>query len=205
MHSPSASTTAPLCLPPGIPASARTALRLLQRLQHGSLTLRLPDGSLQHFGPGGVVGTHANVNDAGNREVHCGIDQEAARSRAVGNAGRRSPGDEGIPTGTAVGRDAQQAAGTGDVADADQGEEWQGFQEDRQHAPVVSCAGTKGKSAAGESGGSARQTPRPGGFPLRQSPKGCGKSLAAAWLRIVAPNPARFRDAGRKTHNLQQI
>ena len=54
MHSPSASTTAPLCLPPGIPASARTALRLLQRLQHGSLTLRLPDGSLQHFGPGGV-------------------------------------------------------------------------------------------------------------------------------------------------------
>ena len=53
MHSPSASTTAPLCLPPGIPASARTALRLLQRLQHGSLTLRLPDGSLQHFGPGG--------------------------------------------------------------------------------------------------------------------------------------------------------
>ena len=42
MHSPSASTTAPLCLPPGIPASARTALRLLQRLQHGSLTLRLP-------------------------------------------------------------------------------------------------------------------------------------------------------------------
>ena len=53
MHSPSASTTAPLGLPPGIPASARTALRLLQRLQHGSLTLRLPDGSLQHFGPGG--------------------------------------------------------------------------------------------------------------------------------------------------------
>ena len=53
MHSPSASTTAPLCLPPGIPASARTALGLLQRLQHGSLTLRLPDGSLQHFGPGG--------------------------------------------------------------------------------------------------------------------------------------------------------
>jgi cyclopropane-fatty-acyl-phospholipid synthase len=53
MHSPSASTTAPLCLPPGIPASARTALRLLQSLQHGSLTLRLPDGSLQHFGPGG--------------------------------------------------------------------------------------------------------------------------------------------------------
>ena len=53
MHSPAASTTAPLCLPPGIPASARTALRLLQRLQHGSLTLRLPDGSLQHFGPGG--------------------------------------------------------------------------------------------------------------------------------------------------------
>ena len=37
-------------LPPGIPAAARTALRLLERLQHGTLTLQLPDGTLRHFG-----------------------------------------------------------------------------------------------------------------------------------------------------------
>ena len=52
MNSPSA-TTVPRSLPAGIPASARTALTLLQRLQQGSLTLRLPDGTLHHFGPGG--------------------------------------------------------------------------------------------------------------------------------------------------------
>ena len=40
-------------LPPGLPAAARTALKLMERLQHGSLTLQLPDGTLQHFGHGG--------------------------------------------------------------------------------------------------------------------------------------------------------
>ena len=46
------STTAsnPFSLPQGTPAAARTALRLLQRLQHGSLTVQLPDGALHHFG-----------------------------------------------------------------------------------------------------------------------------------------------------------
>ena len=39
-------------LPPGVPAAARTALQLLERLQHGSLTLQLPDGMLHHFGHG---------------------------------------------------------------------------------------------------------------------------------------------------------
>ena len=39
-------------LPAGTPAAARTALRLLQRLQHGHLTVQLPDGTLQHFGHG---------------------------------------------------------------------------------------------------------------------------------------------------------
>ena len=33
-----------------VPASARTAFRLLQRLRHGSLTMQLPDGSLHMFG-----------------------------------------------------------------------------------------------------------------------------------------------------------
>ena len=31
----------------------KIALRLLARLQHGALTVQLPDGSVQHFGPGG--------------------------------------------------------------------------------------------------------------------------------------------------------
>ena len=49
-------TTAPRTaptLPAGTPAAARTALKLLQRLQHGHLTVQLPDGTLQHFGQGG--------------------------------------------------------------------------------------------------------------------------------------------------------
>ena len=44
------STTLAPALPRGTPAAARTALRLMQRLQHGSLTVQLPDGTLQHFG-----------------------------------------------------------------------------------------------------------------------------------------------------------
>ena len=34
----------------GAPAAARTALQLLGRLRHGTLTLQLPDGSMQFFG-----------------------------------------------------------------------------------------------------------------------------------------------------------
>ncbi|PHM20575.1 MAG: SAM-dependent methyltransferase [Curvibacter sp. PD_MW3] len=47
------STTAPsLTLPRGAPASARTVFKLLQRLRHGTLTLHLPDGTVQQFGRG---------------------------------------------------------------------------------------------------------------------------------------------------------
>ena len=45
------STTAPtFSIPQGTPASAHTVLKLLQRLRHGSLTLQLPNGSMQRFG-----------------------------------------------------------------------------------------------------------------------------------------------------------
>jgi len=37
-------------LPRGTPAAARTVFKLLQRLTHGSLTIQLPDGSMQRFG-----------------------------------------------------------------------------------------------------------------------------------------------------------
>lgn len=41
---------APLSMPP--PAAARTVLKLLERLQHGTLSLRLPDGNSRRFGAG---------------------------------------------------------------------------------------------------------------------------------------------------------
>ena len=37
-------------LPANLPTAARTGLKVLQRSQVGSLTVQLPDGSLQHFG-----------------------------------------------------------------------------------------------------------------------------------------------------------
>ena len=51
MNSTPSSTTAPaFVIPPGTPAAARTVLKLLKSLRHGSLTLQLPDGSMQRFG-----------------------------------------------------------------------------------------------------------------------------------------------------------
>lgn len=46
-------------LPHNTPAAARTALQLLQSLVHGSLTLQLPDGSVQRFGQ--TDGPHASM------------------------------------------------------------------------------------------------------------------------------------------------
>jgi cyclopropane-fatty-acyl-phospholipid synthase len=57
------STTAPtnsLMIPQGTPAAARTVLRLLHNLRHGSLTLQLPDGSMQRFGKGDLP--HATLS-----------------------------------------------------------------------------------------------------------------------------------------------
>jgi cyclopropane-fatty-acyl-phospholipid synthase len=63
MNSPTASaqTASPagFALPRNAPAAARTLLQLLQRLKHGSLTLQLPDGSVQRFGS--VQGAHASL------------------------------------------------------------------------------------------------------------------------------------------------
>ena len=47
------STTSPAAtfvFPQNCPRPARTVLKLLQKLQHGSLTVQLPDGSMQRFG-----------------------------------------------------------------------------------------------------------------------------------------------------------
>jgi len=44
------STISPPSAMRSAPAAARTALRLLERLRHGTLSIQLPDGSVQHFG-----------------------------------------------------------------------------------------------------------------------------------------------------------
>ena len=46
------STAAPLALSHGAPVAARSVLKLLQRLRHGTLTLQLPDGDTHCFGNG---------------------------------------------------------------------------------------------------------------------------------------------------------
>ncbi len=53
----SSSSSAAFQLPEGAPAAARLALRLLQRLQVGSIDLQLPDGSTAHFGRPATVGS----------------------------------------------------------------------------------------------------------------------------------------------------
>ncbi|AMM24865.1 SAM-dependent methyltransferase [Variovorax sp. PAMC 28711] len=56
------STTAPrFSLPQDAPSAARTVLGMLQRLAHGSLTVRLPDGSVQHFGAAPGTGPTASL------------------------------------------------------------------------------------------------------------------------------------------------
>ena len=41
-------------LPADAPAAARSAMKLLSRLKHGTLTLQLPGGGMQRFGSGGA-------------------------------------------------------------------------------------------------------------------------------------------------------
>ncbi|RYX94591.1 MAG: methyltransferase domain-containing protein [Comamonadaceae bacterium] len=48
------STALPFSIPQGAPAAARTALRLMQRLSHGTLTVHLPGGSVVRFGNGNL-------------------------------------------------------------------------------------------------------------------------------------------------------
>ena len=56
-------TTATLGLPAGAPAAARTVLQLLARLRHGSLSVRLPDGSTRRLGQGQTPTASLHLND----------------------------------------------------------------------------------------------------------------------------------------------
>jgi cyclopropane-fatty-acyl-phospholipid synthase len=60
MNTLTATAQSPLQLPERAPAAARTVFRLLHELRHGSLTLQLPDGSVQTVGDG--QGPHASVH-----------------------------------------------------------------------------------------------------------------------------------------------
>jgi cyclopropane-fatty-acyl-phospholipid synthase len=53
-------TATPFSIPQGTPAAGRAVLQLLQRLQHGSLTLQLPNGTMQRFG--GDAAPHAALH-----------------------------------------------------------------------------------------------------------------------------------------------
>ena len=50
--STSTSNPSAFLMPGNAPTAARTALKLLLRLKHGTLTVKLPDGSVQRFGNG---------------------------------------------------------------------------------------------------------------------------------------------------------
>lgn len=52
-----------LAMPQGAPASARRTLRLLARLQHGTLGLHCPDGSMLQFGHGGAPHALLRLHD----------------------------------------------------------------------------------------------------------------------------------------------
>ena len=53
MTTSNTSTNSPVfSLPAGAPSAARATLKLLLRLKHGTLTIKLPDGSVQRFGNG---------------------------------------------------------------------------------------------------------------------------------------------------------
>ena len=52
MTTSNTSTSSAFSLPAGAPSAARATLKLLLRLKHGTLTVKLPDGSVQRFGNG---------------------------------------------------------------------------------------------------------------------------------------------------------
>jgi cyclopropane-fatty-acyl-phospholipid synthase len=60
MNTNSLSSPSSVALPAGTPAAARTLFKLLHKLRHGSLTVQLPDGSMQRFG--GSALPHASLH-----------------------------------------------------------------------------------------------------------------------------------------------
>lgn len=88
LHSPAVSQV--FAIPNNAPRAARTALKLLARLRHGTLTVQLPDGSLQRFGTasGPAASLHLHNWNA------CGA---ALRSGDIGFAESYIAGDWSTP------------------------------------------------------------------------------------------------------------
>ena len=82
-------------LPHNAPAAARTLMQLLQRLRHGSLTLQLPDGSVQRFGS--TEGPHASL-----RMVNWNLCGAVLKSGDIGLAESFIAGDWTTPNLTAL-------------------------------------------------------------------------------------------------------
>lgn len=90
-NSPTSSANgASFALPSGAPAAARTAFKLLSRLKHGTLTLQLPDGSMQRFGSG-------EAPTASLRLVNWKVCSAALRSGDIGFAESFIAGDWTTP------------------------------------------------------------------------------------------------------------
>jgi cyclopropane-fatty-acyl-phospholipid synthase len=91
------STTAPagIVLPRNAPTAARTLMQLLQRLRHGSLTLQLPDGSMQRFGSS--LGPHASM-----RLTNWNVCRAVMKSGDIGFAESYIAGDWTTPNLTAL-------------------------------------------------------------------------------------------------------
>jgi len=93
------STTAPqpagFALPRHAPAAARSALQLLQRLRHGSLSLQLPDGTVQRFGT--TDGPHASM-----RLINWNVFGAVFKSGDIGFAQSHIAGDWTTPDLTAL-------------------------------------------------------------------------------------------------------
>lgn len=84
-------TASPLSVPLDAPAAARTALKLLQRITHGTLALQLPDGSIQCFGNGGQP--HAAIS-----LKNWNVCQAALKSGDIGFAESYIAGDWTTPS-----------------------------------------------------------------------------------------------------------
>jgi cyclopropane-fatty-acyl-phospholipid synthase len=95
MNSTTAHQHAGFNLPRHAPATARSALQLLQRLQHGSLSLQLPDGSVQRFGT--TDGPHAAI-----RLNNWNLFGAALKSGDIGFAQSHIDGDWTSPDLTAL-------------------------------------------------------------------------------------------------------
>lgn len=88
-------TTAGFAIPSGTPAAARTALRLMQKLVHGTLHVQLPNGALLRFGSGATPSASIALR---NWNV-CGA---ALKSGDIGFAESYVAGDWTTPSLTAL-------------------------------------------------------------------------------------------------------